>query len=114
MRKLIGWKKKLDYNVYTPPLFLFKLCYTIYMMKRKITRKVYQYTAVFEPDEKLGGFTVTVPSLPGCISEGDSFEESLRNIKEAAALYIGVMRDKNFDVPVEEKGIVIAPVEVVV
>ena len=84
------------------------------MMKRKITRKVYQYTAVFEPDEKLGGFTVTVPSLPGCISEGDSFEESLRNIKEAAALYIGVMRDKNFDVPVEEKGIVIAPVEVVV
>ena len=84
------------------------------MMKRKITRKVYQYTAVFEPDEKLGGFTVTIPSLPGCISEGDSFEESLKNIKEAAALYIEVMRDKNFDVPSEGRGVVIAPVEVVV
>ena len=83
-------------------------------MKRKITRKVYQYTAVFEPDEKLGGFTVTIPSLPGCVSEGGTFEESLKNIKEAAALYIEVMRNKNFDVPREEKGVVIAPVEVVV
>ena len=67
-------------------------------MKKKITRKVYQYTAVFEPDKKLGGFTVTIPSLPGCISEGDTFEESLKNIKEAAALYVEVMQDKSFDI----------------
>ncbi|NJL82657.1 MAG: type II toxin-antitoxin system HicB family antitoxin [Chloroflexaceae bacterium] len=35
-----------------------------------------------------GGFTVYVPSLPGCISEGDSLEEALDNIQEAIALYL--------------------------
>ncbi len=83
-------------------------------MKRKITRKIYQYTTVFEPDRKSDGFTVTIPALPGCISEGDTFEAALKNIKEAAVLYIEVMRDKNFNVPKEEKGVVIMPVEVMV
>jgi predicted RNase H-like HicB family nuclease len=35
-----------------------------------------------------GGFTVTVPTLPGCISEGDTKNEALRNIKEAIELYL--------------------------
>jgi len=42
---------------------------------------------VFEPSEE-GGYTVYVPSLPGCISEGDSKEEALKNIKEAIELYL--------------------------
>lgn len=37
-----------------------------------------------------GGYTVHVPSLPGCISEGDSVEESIKNIKEAIELYLDV------------------------
>ena len=40
-----------------------------------------------------GGFTVTVPSLPGCISEGESREEAIRNIREAIELYLGDIRD---------------------
>ena len=83
------------------------------MKKQKLTHKIYQYTAVFEPDKKTGGFTVTIPSLPGCISEGDNFEDALNNIQEAASLYIEIMRDKdNFEIPINEKGIVIAPVQV--
>ncbi len=35
-----------------------------------------------------GGYAVYAPSLPGCISEGDSKEESLKNIKEAIELYL--------------------------
>ena len=42
---------------------------------------------VLEPSEE-GGFTAYVPSLPGCISEGDTKEEALKNIKEAIELYI--------------------------
>jgi len=42
---------------------------------------------VLEPAEE-GGYTVYVPSLPGCISEGDSREEALENIKEAISLYL--------------------------
>ena len=45
---------------------------------------------VLKPSEE-GGFTVYVPSLPGCISEGDTKEEALENIKEAIDLYIEVL-----------------------
>ena len=44
-----------------------------------------------ESDE--GGFTVYVPSLPGCISEGDTEEEALANIKEAIELYLEPTED---------------------
>ncbi|MEW5937519.1 MAG: type II toxin-antitoxin system HicB family antitoxin [Candidatus Thermoplasmatota archaeon] len=40
-----------------------------------------------------GGYTVYVPSLPGCISEGDTEEEALANIKEAIALYLEPIED---------------------
>ncbi len=39
------------------------------------------------------GYTVYVPSLPGCISEGDSREKALANIKEAIALYLEPIDD---------------------
>ncbi len=42
---------------------------------------------VLEPSDE-GGFTVYVPSLPGCISEGDTREEALANIQEAIELYL--------------------------
>ena len=42
---------------------------------------------VLEPSED-GGYTVYVPSLPGCVSEGDTLDEALQNIKEAIALYL--------------------------
>ncbi|MBM4275058.1 MAG: type II toxin-antitoxin system HicB family antitoxin [Deltaproteobacteria bacterium] len=42
---------------------------------------------VLEPSDE-GGFTVYVPSLPGCISEGDTREEALANIREAIDLYL--------------------------
>jgi predicted RNase H-like HicB family nuclease len=35
-----------------------------------------------------GGYTVTVPALPGCISEGETREEAITNIEEAIALYL--------------------------
>lgn len=43
-------------------------------------------TIVLEPQEE-GGFTVYVPSLPGCISQGETKEEAINNIKEAIELY---------------------------
>lgn len=44
-------------------------------------------TIVLEPSEE-GGYAVHVPSLPGCISEGDSREDALKNIREAIELYL--------------------------
>jgi predicted RNase H-like HicB family nuclease len=42
---------------------------------------------ILEPAEE-GGYTVYVPSLPGCVSEGETEEEALANIKEAIELYL--------------------------
>ncbi len=40
-----------------------------------------------------GGYTAVVPSLPGCISEGDTRKEALNNIKEAIKLYLEPIPD---------------------
>ena len=40
-----------------------------------------------------GGYTVYAPSLPGCISEGDTKEEAIENIKEAIELYLEPVED---------------------
>jgi antitoxin HicB len=58
-----------------------------------------------------GGYTVTVPSLSGCISEGDTFDEALENIKEAITLYLEVMK-KDKEKIKEEEEIIFAPVKV--
>jgi predicted RNase H-like HicB family nuclease len=47
---------------------------------------------VLEPSDE-GGYTVYVPSLPGCISEGDTKEEAIANIKEAIELYLEPVED---------------------
>lgn len=47
---------------------------------------------VLEASEE-GGYTAHVPSLPGCISEGDTREEALGNIKEAIELYLEPIED---------------------
>lgn len=77
-------------------------------MVNKIAR-VLKYTAVFEP-EQTGGYSVTIPALPGCISQGETFEEALENIKEAAELYLEDLKES--EIPKEEKPIVVSPIEV--
>jgi predicted RNase H-like HicB family nuclease len=47
---------------------------------------------ILEPSED-GGYTVLVPSLPGCISEGDTKEEALEKIREAIELYLEPVED---------------------
>jgi len=52
---------------------------------------VMKFRVILEQNE-LGGYTAIVPLLPGCISEGDTKEEALANIKEAIELYIESLR----------------------
>lgn len=54
-------------------------------MKKSL--KVLEYNAVFTSEED-GGFSVSVPELPGCFSQGDTFEEAQKNIQEAVKLYL--------------------------
>ncbi|HLE96133.1 MAG TPA: type II toxin-antitoxin system HicB family antitoxin [Candidatus Thermoplasmatota archaeon] len=52
-----------------------------------------RWPVYLEPQPE-GGFTVTCPALPGCISEGDTKEEALANIREAIGLVLEVMVDR--------------------
>ncbi len=54
-----------------------------------------QVKVILEPAEE-GGYTVYVPSLPGCISEGETEEEAIANIKEAIELYLEPVEDEMF------------------
>ena len=56
-------------------------------MKKAESRKILKYDVVFEEAEE-GGYTIYVPALPGCISEGDTFEEAKKNITEAITAYL--------------------------
>lgn len=60
------------------------------------------YKVVFEPQEE-GGFTAIVPSLPGCVSQGDTFDETIANIKEAIELYIESLEADGLPVPEENR-----------
>ena len=51
---------------------------------------------ILEPSDD-GGFTIFVPSLPGCISEGNTREEALNNIREAIELYLEPTEDDHLD-----------------
>ena len=60
--------------------------------------KVLLYKVVFEPAEE-GGYTAYVPSLPGCISEGDTYKEAQQNIKDAIEGWIEVSRTFGDEIP---------------
>ncbi|WP_322800761.1 type II toxin-antitoxin system HicB family antitoxin [Thermoflexus sp.] len=52
-----------------------------------------RFKVMLEPSEE-GGYTAYVPSLPGCISEGETIEEALKNIQEAIELYLEPVEDE--------------------
>ncbi len=54
--------------------------------------KALKLKIALEPSDE-GGYTVYVPSLPGCISEGNTKEEAMANIKEAIELYLEPVED---------------------
>jgi predicted RNase H-like HicB family nuclease len=55
------------------------------------------------PDLEEGGYTVTVPALPGCVSEGDTVAEALANIQDAMRLYIETLQAHGQPVPDEAR-----------
>ncbi|MFQ6089271.1 MAG: type II toxin-antitoxin system HicB family antitoxin [Candidatus Methanofastidiosia archaeon] len=52
--------------------------------------------------EPEGGYTVIVPSLPGCVTYGDTIEEAIEMAKEAIELYIESLKEHGEEIPTEE------------
>lgn len=56
------------------------------------------YPAVFSPAEE-GGYNVSFPDFPGCVTFGNTFEEAKTKAHEALELWIEELQDKGEDIP---------------
>lgn len=65
--------------------------------------KFYSFEIVIEREENGEGYSAHSPTLPGCFSNGKSIEEAKRNMREAIALHIGVLREHGDPVPQNER-----------
>ena len=74
-------------------------------------QKVLKYDVIFE-EQSVGGYAVTVPSLQGCISEGNTFEEAKENIVDAIKLYLEDMQVDGEEMPKGDSNFFLVPVEV--
>lgn len=57
-----------------------------------------KFRIIVEPDED-GAFVATVPSLPGCISQGPTRDEALHNVREAIQGYLESLQERGEPVP---------------
>lgn len=74
-------------------------------------QRVLKYDVVFE-EQPEGGYTALVPSLPGCISEGDTFEEAKKNISDAIKLYLEDMEADGEEIPEDKGSVFVAQIEI--
>jgi len=63
--------------------------------------KVLNYRVLLRKEPE-GGYTVTVPSLPGCVTHGTTLEEALAMAKEAVELYLESLRAHGESIPTDE------------
>ncbi len=62
-----------------------------------------RYTIILEPDPEEGGFTVIVPALPGCVTQGETVEQCIERAKEAIEGYIESLEAQGESVPEEKE-----------
>ena len=58
-----------------------------------------EYTIILEPDDEGKGFTVLVPALPGCITQGRTREEAIDRAHEAIELYLESLKADGEPIP---------------
>lgn len=69
-------------------------------MKKVVKTKNYKFLAVINPAEE-GGFYAYCPLLPGCVTQGETYAETIANIEEAIELYLEVATEVGDPIPQE-------------
>lgn len=69
-----------------------------------------RFTIILTPDEEDGGYVAECPAIPGCISEGDTVEQALNNIKEAIEGCLESLAARNEPLPADGQ-VIVATVE---
>jgi len=65
------------------------------------TTQILNYRIILRMEQE-GGYTVTVPSLPGCVTYGKSIEQAIEMAKEAITLYIESLKKHKEDIPTDD------------
>lgn len=79
---------------------------------KKQRQKILEYNVIFNVEDE-GGFSAYVPDLPGCVSQGETFEQAQKNIKEAIELYLEAVDDDLYWMtPEETRKQFMAPIQV--
>ncbi len=71
-----------------------------------------RYTVILLPEPEEGGFSVLVPALPGCLTQGETIEEALANAREAIGLHLRALSRHGEPIPEEEAPPQLATIEV--
>jgi len=71
-----------------------------------------RYTVILTPEREEGGYSVSVPALPGCYTQGETLEEALENARDAIRLYLEDVIASGEPVPEEDAPPELATVEV--
>ena len=82
------------------------MLYSFVEVKEEVAHR---FKVILEPEPE-GGYSVFVPALPGCASQGETEEEALANIKEAIELYLWSLKDDGLPIP--ESDVILKEVEV--
>ena len=73
----------------------------MYLCNESKEMKQHTYRILLNKEPE-GGFTVTVPALPGCITYGETMDEAIANAKEAAELFLESLKAHGEPIPTEE------------
>lgn len=76
-----------------------------------LTERFLDFTVFFQPAEE-GGYTVFVPALPGCITEGDTLDEARAMAIDAIECYLGSLKRDGEEIPSESAGSFIGKVRI--
>jgi len=63
-----------------------------------MNKKLQNFTVILERED-VGGYSVYVPALPGCASQGETRREALKNIREAISLYLWSLSQDGLPIP---------------
>ena len=70
-----------------------------------LSHRLLKYNVIFNPEPE-GGFTVVVPSLPGCVTYGKDIEQATLMAKDAIKLYLESLKKHNEEIPTDEKSLI--------
>jgi predicted RNase H-like HicB family nuclease len=71
-----------------------------------------RYTVLLYPEPEEGGYSVVVPSLPGCVTQGETVEEALANAREAIVLCVRGLERDGEEIPDDAVPPIVASVDV--